>query len=244
VLPIAHCPQLEPELDAALAVVAASSPPDGELALVRGHRGDVAVGVARAWRGAAALVGRARIAGVLAGDDVHGDPVIEVEPGLFGGPWDFAQASAAGNAALVAITREALGRGPGRLVELYAGAGNLTRVLVADGWDVTASDVAAPPRELAGARFEVGPAAAVVAALRGPVDALVLDPPRTGAADALAGIVELAPRVIVYVSCDPATLARDASRLVAAGYRAERAWPVDLMPQTAHVEVVLRLSKY
>jgi 23S rRNA (uracil1939-C5)-methyltransferase len=71
----------------------------------------------------------------------------------------------------------------------------------------------------------------------------VLDPPRTGAAEAIAGVVALAPRAIVYISCDPATLARDAARLVAAGYRAERAWPLDLMPQTSHVEVVMRLAR-
>ena len=75
------------------------------------------------------------------------------------------------------------------------------------------------------------------------VDAVVLDPPRTGALEAMAGIAELGPPVIVYVSCDPATLARDAEKLVAAGYRAERAWPVDLMPQTSHIEVVLRLTR-
>ncbi|MDQ3366765.1 MAG: TRAM domain-containing protein, partial [Myxococcota bacterium] len=51
-LPIAHCPQLEPKLDIALGQVAASSPPDGELALAVGHRGDVAIGTQRAWKGA------------------------------------------------------------------------------------------------------------------------------------------------------------------------------------------------
>jgi 23S rRNA (uracil1939-C5)-methyltransferase len=240
VLPIAHCPQLEPEVDTALAAIAAASPPDGELALVRGHRGDIAVGIARPWRLADKLVGRARIVGVIAGDVAHGEPVIELEPGLRGGPWDFAQASAAGNAALVALVQQAAGRGPGSLVELYAGSGNFTRGLIAAGWDVIASDVAVPRDPPA--RFEAGAAPDVLARLTGPVDVVVLDPPRTGAADALAGIARLAPRTIVYVSCDPATLARDALRLIEHGYRAERAWPIDVMPQTAHVEVVLRLQ--
>ena len=74
-------------------------------------------------------------------------------------------------------------------------------------------------------------------------DAIVLDPPRTGALEAIEGIAAHAPAVVVYVSCDPATLGRDAAKLVAAGYHAERAWPVDLMPQTSHVEVVLRLVR-
>ena len=269
VVPVAHCPQLEPRLDAALGQVAASSPPDGELAFALGHAGDVAVGVARPWRGAGRLVGRAAIRGVIAGDVTHGEPVIELEPGLWGGPWDFAQASRAGNAALIAATRAAAGRGPGRLLELYAGAGNLTRGLVEDGWDVTATDAAAPARPpspagipsphgaavLASRRSSpsdpaqlpaphlVGDVAGVLARLDGPFDAAVLDPPRTGAADALAGLVRLAPPRVVYVSCDPATLARDAARLVEAGYRATDAWPIDLMPQTAQVEVVLRLIR-
>jgi 23S rRNA (uracil1939-C5)-methyltransferase len=59
----------------------------------------------------------------------------------------------------------------------------------------------------------------------------------------MAGIATHAPPVVVYISCDPATLARDAQKLVEAGYRAERAWPVDLMPQTSHIEVVLRLVR-
>jgi 23S rRNA (uracil1939-C5)-methyltransferase len=239
VVPLSHCPQLEAELDAAVQLIAGRTPPDGELAVLRGATG-IVVGVERAWKGAAALIGKAGIVGVLAGSARHGEVVVEVEPGLVGGPWDFQQASAAGNAELIAIARRALGNGPGELVELYAGAGNLTRGFVADGWTVTASDAARPGRPIEGATFLVGAAERVLAATAR-ADAIVLDPPRTGAADAIAGIVRLQPRTIVYVSCDPATLARDASKLVAAGYRAERAWPIDLMPQTAHVEVVLRL---
>lgn len=242
IVPLAGCPQLEPALDVVLARLAASTPPAGELALLVGHAGDVAIGTTRPWGGAARLVGALNIRGLHCGTDVHGDPVIEVEPDLWGGPWDFAQASAAGNLALIARARAAIGIGPGALVELYAGAGNLTRGLVADGWTVTASDLTAPRRPVAGTHL-VGPADEILARTIGPVDAVVLDPPRTGAAEAIDGIVRLAPRVIAYVSCDPATLARDAVRLVAAGYRATDAWPIDLMPQTAHVEVVLRFAR-
>jgi 23S rRNA (uracil1939-C5)-methyltransferase len=245
VLPIASCPQLEPALDAAYMVIAAATPPDGELALVLAHDGRIAVATERAWRGAARLIGRAGIAGVLAGPDTHGEVVLEIEPGLWGGPWEFAQASAPGNAALIARVREALGRpsgGPGRLLELYAGAGNFTRAFVADGWQVVASDVVAPARPPS--VFHAGPVKDVLARIAGPWDAIVLDPPRTGAADAIDGIVRAAPRIVVYVSCDAATLARDAARLIdAGGYRATCAWPLDLMPQTAHVEVVMRLER-
>lgn len=237
---IDRCPQLAPPLDAAYAAAAAAGPPDGELALVAAHDGRIAVATEAAWPGAARLVGRAGIVGALAGDIAHGDVVLEVEPGVWGGPWEFAQASAAGNAALVAQARAALGPGPGRLLELHAGAGNLTRGFVADGWDTTASDAAPPPRPPPG--FVVGTARDVLdrlATAAGTWDAIVLDPPRTGAADAMPGIVRAAPHTVVYVSCDPATLARDAAQLT--GYVATDAWPLDLMPQTAHVEVVMRL---
>ncbi len=241
---LTSCGQLEHGLDRAMAVLFGSSLPDGEVAVVRGESGEVAIGIEKPWRAAGQLVGRADIVGVIAGDVAHGEPVIELEPGLWGGPWDFAQASLAGNRALVAVARTALGAGPGRLLELYAGAGNVTRAFRGDGWEVTPSDGALPARPPAG--FEVGRADAVLdrlAAAGRSFDAIALDPPRTGAAEAIAGIVRAAPRTIVYVSCDPATLARDAERLVAAGYRADRAWPLDLMPQTSHVEVVLRLSR-
>jgi len=245
VIPIASCPQLEPDLDAALRVVTQATPPDGELMILRGHKGEVVVSVEHGWRGAPALIGRAGIVGVLAGREAHGSATtIEVEPGLHGGPRDFAQASAAGNAALIALARGALGKGPGRLLELHAGAGNLTRAFAEDGWTVTASDVAKPTRVADGATsFAVGAADKVLERAQGPFDAIVLDPPRTGAPEAISGIVRHAPATIVYVSCDPATLARDALDLVKAGWRAQRAWPVDLMPQTAHVEVVLKLVR-
>lgn len=242
VIAIDHCPQLVAGLDAALAQVAAASPPDGELALVIGHRGDVAVAVDRPWRGAVALVGKAGIRGVFAGYDTHGEPVIEIEPGLWGGPRTFAQASAEGNAALIARVREVVGTGSGKLLELYAGSGNFTRGFVEDGWKILATDAFAPDLPLT-VEHRVGAVQDVIAQLHGPFEVVVLDPPRTGAAEAIGGIVGMAPKTIVYISCDPATLARDATRLTGLGYRATDAWPYDLMPQTSHVEVVMRLVR-
>ena len=231
-VPIEHCPQLEPPLDAALRAI--STPPDGELVMLVGA--GIVIGTEKPWKGAAALVGKAGIVGVVAGETSYGKTRIAVEPGLVGGPWDFAQASTAGNAALIELARRAVGPASGPMLELHAGAGNLTRGFRADGWTVTTADIV-PGSDIVGSADEV------LARAEGPFDVIVLDPPRTGALEAVPGILRHAPGTVVYVSCDPATLARDADKLVAGGYRAERAWPLDLMPQTAHVEVVLRLTR-
>jgi tRNA/tmRNA/rRNA uracil-C5-methylase (TrmA/RlmC/RlmD family) len=66
---------------------------------------------------------------------------------------------------------------------------------------------------------------------------VIIDPPRTGLSkDATAGILRQAPVRIVYVSCDPATLARDARKLLDAGYRLDALRAFDLFPGTPHVE--------
>jgi len=75
------------------------------------------------------------------------------------------------------------------------------------------------------------------------VDFLLLDPPRTGCENRdIAGILALRPAQISYVSCDPATLARDLKKLIAAGYSLDSVVAFDMFPQTHHVETVARLS--
>ena len=68
--------------------------------------------------------------------------------------------------------------------------------------------------------------------------AVLLDPPRDGAFEVVQGIARLKARRLVYVSCNPATLARDAQVLVGQGYRLKRAGILDMFPQTAHVEAM------
>ena len=73
-------------------------------------------------------------------------------------------------------------------------------------------------------------------------DFVLLDPPRAGAESAvIKGIVAARAKRVSYVSCDPATLARDLRKLVAAGYVIESLLAFDLFPQTHHVETVVRL---
>lgn len=139
---------------------------------------------------------------------------------------------------------------PGHVVDAYAGSGELAVSLSADGitvtaieWDVRAATFAsarlsAPSRMLHGsveARLPEGL----------PADVVVLNPPRGGVDTAVtdvlsaAAIAGKAPRLLVYVSCDPATLARDVARLE--GWRVDAITCFDMFPQTAHVESVCLL---
>ena len=75
-------------------------------------------------------------------------------------------------------------------------------------------------------------------------DVVILDPPRKGCDSALLSFVaSLSPRTIVYVSCNPDTLARDVALLAPLGYTSDRVQPVDLFPRTPHVETVALLKQ-
>jgi len=80
------------------------------------------------------------------------------------------------------------------------------------------------------------------AALQTQIDLILLDPPRTGAESrVIAGVLGLKPKRISYVSCDPATLARDLKKLIAGGYQITSISAFDMFPQTHHVETVVHL---
>jgi 23S rRNA (uracil1939-C5)-methyltransferase len=75
------------------------------------------------------------------------------------------------------------------------------------------------------------------------LDFLLLDPPRVGCENAvITGILAMRPRRIAYVSCDPATLARDLKKLIAENYSLDSVAAFDMFPQTHHVETVARLT--
>lgn len=169
---------------------------------------------------------------------------------------DFTQVGDAGNAALIGCVVAAAAAAPGEVVaDLYAGAGNLAIPLARRGARVFAversrSSVEAGREnarrlDLRELSFEEGDVPRVLDAWLAsgvPIAVAVLDPPRSGAADAVPRLLRLAPRAIVYVSCDPATLARDL-RALSGDYRLVDAQPIDFFPQTHHVETVVRLER-
>jgi len=137
--------------------------------------------------------------------------------------------------------------GSDRVLDLYAGAGTFTLPLAETAGEVVAVEAAGSAvkdlrRNLESnqlwAEVVGGDAAREVAGL-GHFDLAIVDPPRAGvAAEIIAALASTKPRKLAYVSCDPATLARDARRLLDSGFALVHATPVDLFPQTYHIETV------
>jgi len=146
-------------------------------------------------------------------------------------------------------------RAPLRVLELYAGIGNFGLPLARGGALVTL--VEANPTALADARynarvnhvgrcrFRQGPAEAILdASMPDEYDLVLMDPPRTGLSkEALAGLLRLRPHRLVYLSCDPPTLARDLRAMREAGYRVTRLQGFDMFPQTMHIETLVELTQ-
>ncbi len=160
----------------------------------------------------------------------------------------FFQVNTAGAEALVAIVREYLAPAKGdRLLDLYCGVGLFGLTLADQVGHVLG--VEADPSAVADFRTNAqgmdqvelieGKVQSVLGRIEERVDLLLLDPPRSGAGKAVIDqVAHLQPRRIAYVSCDPATLARDARDLVDNGFLLQEVQPVDLFPQTYHVESV------
>jgi 23S rRNA (uracil1939-C5)-methyltransferase len=171
-------------------------------------------------------------------------------------PGSFFQVHHAMAEKLYKLAEEMAAPGPdSSILELYAGVGAMAQLLARKAryvWGVEENPAAvqdavesAKWNGLRNVRFLVGRCETALARGRfqkGPEDrlgAVVLDPPRAGCAEhVLRGVMRLRPERIVYVSCDPATLARDARYLSTGGYHLQRCAPVDLFPQTSHIESV------
>jgi 23S rRNA (uracil1939-C5)-methyltransferase len=136
-----------------------------------------------------------------------------------------------------------------RLFDLYAGTG-LFAIAAATVRGVRVTAIEGDPVAARDLDANVNAAATDVETRHQPVemfmrhvdaapDTLIVDPPRTGMSrEAVAGAIGLGAKRVIYVSCDVATLARDARRLVDAGYLLERVTAFDLFPNTPHVETV------
>jgi 23S rRNA (uracil1939-C5)-methyltransferase len=137
----------------------------------------------------------------------------------------------------------------GDVLDLYAGAGVFAvsaalargvRVTAVEGDRVAATDLVANASASGGEIVAVHQAVEDFVRRAQPVPTAIVDPPRTGLSrDALAGVVRLKAARLIYVSCDVATLARDARHLVDAGYTIDRIDAFDLFPNTPHVETVV-----
>ncbi|HEU5101219.1 MAG TPA: 23S rRNA (uracil(1939)-C(5))-methyltransferase RlmD [Roseiflexaceae bacterium] len=170
-------------------------------------------------------------------------------------PTTFFQVNGAAAETLLGLVRAGLElEGGERLLDLYCGAGAFALPLAGTAAEVLGVEEYASAVEdgrttaaangIDNVRFEVGRVEAALRELEGPFDAVVLDPPRRGCHPlAIQELLRLAPARIVYVACHPATLARDLKLLAAGGYRVVSVQPIDLFPQTAHIESVVVLAR-
>jgi 23S rRNA (uracil1939-C5)-methyltransferase len=147
--------------------------------------------------------------------------------------------------------------GTERVYDLYCGIGTIGLLMaprVAEVWGLelieeAIADAIANARlnEIDNTRFFAGDVRLALRELvqeAGRPDTVVVDPPRSGLSQKVVRrIIEAAPRRIVYVSCNPTTLAPNAAQLVEAGYRLRRVRPVDMFPQTPHIECVALLER-
>jgi 23S rRNA (uracil1939-C5)-methyltransferase len=272
ILDIEHCPVLAPALDEAigrLRRVADHLPPRGEvLGLTDGEVSILGLpGVRPDPEAIDALA--SLIDDRLVGIEVRGGrrgatigrPVLEIDrvaglPGTLASAFVFTQAHQVVNTALVRHVARAARADGLRVLELYAGAGNFTRALAKTATRVWASDTDREAidllRRLAGAARLPINAKRQSAPLLLPklvqneatYPVVVLDPPRAGLGrEASAALAKVASERIVYVSCDPATLARDLEAMVAGGFEVVDVTVFDMMPMTPEVEAVATLKR-
>lgn len=166
----------------------------------------------------------------------------------------FAQINLTQNRHLVDYVVRLADTKPGdRVVDLFCGMGNFSLPLARSGAEVTGIEESRPSirqarqnakmNGLSNSRFICGRAEDKLAQIgREPVDLVLLDPPRSGAHALMKSLLQLRPQRIIYVSCDPQTLARDLKVLLNGPYRVVSTRPFDMFPQTYHCESVTLLQ--
>lgn len=137
------------------------------------------------------------------------------------------------------------------LLDAYAGVGTFAillsdragKVIAIEESSSAVEDAKFVAENIENVQFVLGRTEDVMADLDTEIDALILDPPRVGChPDALDAILRYTPKKIAYVSCDPSTLARDLDILLQGDYLIDHVQPIDMFPQTYHVECVVSLS--
>lgn len=139
-------------------------------------------------------------------------------------------------------------------IDAYCGVGTLSLFIAKNAGSVCGVECVqeaivdaqknAELNQISNARFVCGDAAEWLGSVGVEADVVFLNPPRKGcASEALQAVANKAPRTIVYISCDPGSLARDLNALCASGYRVDAVQPYDMFPQTAHVETIAKLQR-
>ncbi len=151
----------------------------------------------------------------------------------------FSQSSLLLNRLLRAQVHEAIA-GANTILDLYCGNGNFTLAVDADVLGIDHNRASINAAQSTGRHdYRFGKEGEINRTIaEKPWDAILLDPPRTGAIDIMQSLAKSSAQKIVYVSCDPATLARDAKVLVKEGWTLTRCTTVDMFPNTAHIESI------
>jgi 23S rRNA (uracil1939-C5)-methyltransferase len=140
------------------------------------------------------------------------------------------------------------------LLDVYSGAGAFALPLAASVADVTAVEEhpgavadgrrSAELNGITNVEFMRAAAERALERIEGPFDAVIVDPPRRGCHPAVLDALDrLSPSRLVYISCHPGILARDLRPLLTYGYSLEHVQPVDMFPQTPHIETLVVLKR-